>query len=288
MNMFQSLEIENHIQDDFLDTANRIIEDYAIYSIDHLVKEEVEDEWSSQNDINKQTLTLSKRSDAIAVQSFQVSASIPSHLENDLEKLHGINVQDMLRKTLLNEDLLSFQRALKKKYSKIARLRKKSRWVKFLEDLTQKKLPLYINSVQDLHRLVLEMKDEIRKRTVMNGNFFMVVSLKTSAHLSDSEYYIPLNTTQNFIGGIQLIGKISGVQVFIDPHLSEDEILMGCKLERGIGVYTLEKSRGWFESESRISIHSRRGVKSTAESDKLFLKTEVCYERPWWRKFLRV
>ena len=163
----------------------------------------------------------------ISVGTFQVAASVSYEQIADLNKKFGIDVNAMLKNTLINESIqqinVNFMKHLVELAS-ISHLSGYNRWDRFKTWLfpyfnkTYTKTVNIRNGNELLTAIIREGSKMYLK--IGKGIDFAICSVKTGAILQDKRefvYFAP--TVANTSGTIYPLGSIAGITVYVDPRM---------------------------------------------------------------------
>jgi hypothetical protein len=252
-----------------------------------------------------QEVSLRKFSKVFSLEPYQVQAEIDPIMSKQVEDLHGISMKEQMISVLLNEDQMSREKMLYKKYVELA---EKSRGS--LLTPWQKKVSKYFKRLT-FHRYVLTGED-IMRQIILHANMigvksrrgqgnFVVVAAEVLAMLEDSPAFTwkPSNSSISLgIPTFEEVGHFYGIRVFRNAmaRFNDRSIIVGRVTKNNeAGVYMVQGKRECIEMQdtmtlkTKICIRSRMSAVDTINADTNFQAFEIeIGKKPWWKKLFKL
>lgn len=219
-----------------------------IHYLEPVIKSESPNPWTeafaSPHFTSYSEIGLETRSLTIAKENYQVKSSVSLEQARDIQGLHGINVSDMLKSTLINEMEQMVEKKIREKMKESAERCRKDGWSKF--QLWANKWFGYSPKVRwskpdELASLLLDRANRILTETRMGGTPFVLVSPGAAVCLEDSPRFTFFEDSgsNRLSGGNYEAGILAErIKVLVDPYMrfNDHEILMGIKSDTKISA----------------------------------------------------
>jgi len=270
---YKDIELERLIPDPFLDTANRQKIELPVGLIHYLdyvdMPAETNSDWVAK-------FKLETKQKAFECGTHQINASLTAEQVDDLDKLYGVDIIQMVNHSLQEEVMTSMKNDL---YTKYKELGEKSRRKYFgrtkliVEDKLGVKLDVVLKNDDALSKRlgvrILGCANKIAVEGRRGPAHFAITNKKLGSILMDCpgfEYAIE-NTNPYKIAPI---GQYAGMTIFVNPYETEDVVVVGANTrEHDPGVFLGEYKAllrkftmvdKEFTPKSRVSLVSRRGL----------------------------
>ena len=249
----------------------------------------------------------------INLSAINISSSYSTSLENDIKKLHGIDIEDTIKNRILNESDTAKNLHLAKLYAQLAKISKdefiySSKWKRFIKKVFKKiEFPEYIGdnysseAVRTLIKKIIVHSNLLALRSRIGSADFIIVGSEIGSMIQDSKELVYKDTSKELNqNGIRMIGYIAGrIKVFIDPYMEFDDksIILGKETKKNHpGVYFVynEEIGGFTEPaytnnlDKKIMLIERYSIVDVGDSaHRNFISFNVEFsKKPLWRKIL--
>lgn len=274
-------------------------------------------DWGSKESDGYETMSIKAFTKFVALESFSVSFSYNMSMERDIENMHGLDLESMMKSVLENESLFNREKRLNEIYNNLGNKSENeiiisSKWRKILLKIFPKmEFPTYIedtniNGVKKLISSIILRANLIGVKSRRGPGDFIVCNGLIGSLIQDHPSFVFIN---NEIGGIKnpignrLIGTIGGrILVFVNPNMAfkDTSILIGrITKESQPGVYILEnkelkkidKLENNFSpnGEKKIRLVERLSFVTVGDCSSNFIRFTISLnKKPLWRKILFV
>jgi hypothetical protein len=231
---------------------------------------------------------IASKSLVISAESYQVRSTFSLEMAKDLQELHGVNVSDMLKSTLINEMEQTVEKKILEKMKESAEEIRKEGWSKF--QLWANKWFGYSPkivwaSTDQLVSQIMSRSNKILSETRTGGTPFIIVSPAVASILGDSQsFYFSNERHVNNTGSIYQFGILGNrIIVLINPNFgfSDLEVLMGIKPESSTSsrIFMIENPESIFDERADVSgmgkafsLQRRFGFKSVESKNYTFFE----------------
>ncbi len=290
--------------DDFLDTSKRAKTDLPVGSIQYLDYVDLGRSEEGYNQIGLKTYTKS-----FEVGTFQIGTNLNEESVDDIKSLHGIDVEGILRRSLIEEGNKTLKGHLYNKYKTLGEKTRKESLNKYQSKLESKwDIPAEIvlqNDEMVDRRLGAKILGAVNSIAVSSrrgpGNFVILNNILASIITDSPEFIFKENVNMSTGIGIHQIGTFHEIKVFVNPFESENVAVVGrTPKEHDPGVYIFEyqcslRNVQYQDIVNVLGIKSTTSIRNRSAYVEVGQKPESCYRTmrfifsdriPAWRKLL--
>jgi hypothetical protein len=244
-------------------------------------------------------------SQVFILQTYNVSAQMTEAQLYELDKLHGIDIVSMTSNVLYNENEISIEKAITKKYFELGDTNKDiflSKWQKLAKKWFKLDFPIYVEDESKIPAKCMMASNMIASISRIGPANFIIVSNKIKNFIMDSPMFTFDEANIGLTVGIHKVGQFNGIKVLVDPMMTmnDNRILVGrTTKDNSPGTYLLENPpvitdptktlQDPSSNNVKVQLTQRRAVVSTRGAENSYITLNLEFKKkPLWRKLARL
>ena len=237
--------------------------------------------------------------------SFQVAASMTESQLYEVQQLHGIDVVAMTSNALCNENKISIEKEIVKKYFELGDANKDiflTKWQKLAKKWFKLDFPIFIEDESKTANKCMMASNMISLISRIGPADFIIVNNKVKNFIMDSPAFTFDEAHVGLTVGIHKVGQFNGIKVLVNPMMpiSDNRILVGRTTKHNsAGTYLLEQPinitgpnetlQDPSSNHVKVQLTQRRAVVSTRGAENLYITLYPEFKKkPLWRKIVRL
>ena len=239
------------------------------------------------------------------LQDFQVSAQMTEIQLYEIQQLHGIDVVAMTSNALCNENEISIEKEIVKKYFELGDTNKDiflSKWQKLAKKWFKLDFPIFVEDESKIVNKCQMASNMIATISRIGPAEFIIVNNKIKNFIMDSPMFTFDEANVGLTVGIHKVGQFIGIKVLVDPMMamSDNRILVGrATKQNSAGTYLLEQPlsitgpgetfQDPYSNYVKVQLTQRRALVSTRGAENLYITLNLEFKKkPLWRKIVRL